>query len=155
MLDETQVFNSQQYVDQMGREDQYDWQNTDYSPSERLQTLVKFIRSTLTQERSENPNAENDLAKLNTIQDEADGIEARSWLVGLATALLGIAGNALFFSQGGQNPGILLHPMVMCIGMPVVGLVAGIAGKMFSEDFIFKPMANRFIQDKVNFNLPK
>lgn len=152
MLDEIQIpFNSQKYVDQMGREDQYDWQNTDYSPDDRLEILTDFVRGTLDKDRSENPNAEKDLAQLDAIQEEAQEIKARSWLVGFATALLGIAGNALFFSDGGQNPGILLHPMVMCIGMPAAGLVAGAFGKMFSEDFILKPMANRFIQTRIKF----
>lgn len=139
------------YLKYMTRKERYEWNNYESSPLEQLEAMTEVVGRGLQADEIDRPGVEKDLIALELISDEAQRIINKSRLAGITAGLLGLVGGSLLVSSGGQEFSNLFYPQVLCIGLPAIAIASGVVGQALSHQHVFGPMANRFINRKVQF----
>lgn len=140
--------NVVRYVKDMTREERYEWNNYEVPSLERLETMIDVVRRGLQVDERDRPGVEKDLIALELVSDEAQGIINRSWIVAAAVGLLtpaviGIATALNTSAATGIGVGIVCAIPSFIAGVPL--------SQTFSQDFIFTPLANKFVDKRVKF----
>jgi len=142
------IFESARYLKDMTRKERYEWNYEDMSPMDRLEMLIGVVEKGLYVDRSEKPNIETDLLTLELLQEDAKNIIDRSWWVAYAAGLLvptvlGILTAINTSAATGVGVGLCTAIPSFLVGVSLV--------KIITNDFIFVPQANKFVDSKVKF----